>query len=519
MCAGCKSQQGITALSVDVDATTLDVNITISGQNTLCKAEPYKYDTASARLDLTDTGSTDCVTKLDKAQGVPAPITTYQAAKNTLSVTIGPETIELPYCGGADAGGAGKSALVGFIGVAIAAVGFGSNFIVIKKDEWDPKDGMFFQFNMCIGVFVTGMLYTYTLRGAPPLQPFAMLGGAMWAIGNASCPFIIRTIGMGLGLSIWGTANMLTGWSSAHFGILWVTAQPVAHPGLNALGAAVAVVAILVYAQVKNKDPSEQTSNAPIASWRQARKSYDDVLLAGSIQDSGGGGGSGSKLVGIAVSIVAGILFGACFNPPQHAQDQAGLLHCNAITTHDACLAGHFMEGGTDPADDRLYCSWNAGAAASPACKQCQGSSSCKGTDAESLACSPCGGMPTTDLAFSQFCGILFASFAIMVLYGFYLQFIADEGPIYINTGLVVPGFASGAIWACAQIGWFYANDNLSMVVSFPVITTVPAIIGNLWGYFAFNELRTDSKNTLTLCFGICCSIAAAVIIALSKYD
>ena len=58
---------------------------------------------------------------------------------------------------------------------------------------------------MCIGVFVTGMLYTYTLRGAPPLQPFAMLGGAMWAIGNASCPFIIRTIGMGLGLSIWGT--------------------------------------------------------------------------------------------------------------------------------------------------------------------------------------------------------------------------------------------------------------------------------------------------------------------------
>ena len=171
-------------MSVDVDDTTLDVNITISGQNTLCKAEPYKYDTASARLDLTDTGPTDCVTKLDKAQGVAAPITTYQAAKNTLTVTIGKDVIELPYCGGADAGGAGKSALVGFIGVAIAAVGFGSNFIVIKKDEWDPKDGMFFQFNMCIGVFVTGMLYTYTLRGAPPLQPFAMLGGALLLAGG-----------------------------------------------------------------------------------------------------------------------------------------------------------------------------------------------------------------------------------------------------------------------------------------------------------------------------------------------
>jgi hypothetical protein len=43
---------------------------------------------------------------------------------------------------------------------------------------------------------------------------------------------------------------------------------------------------------------------------------------------------------------------------------------------------------------------------------------------------------------------------------------------------VVVPAFVSGAIWACAQIGWFVASDNLSMVVSFPIITTLPAIIG-----------------------------------------
>ena len=157
-------------MSVDVDDTTLDVNITISGQNTLCKAEPYKYDTASARLDLTDTGPTDCVTKLDKGQGVAAPITTYQAAKNTLSVTIGTETIELPYCGGADAGGSGKSALVGFIGVAIAAVGFGSNFIVIKKDEWDPKDGMFFQFNQFLSVITQGRPNFINFKSFPPIE-------------------------------------------------------------------------------------------------------------------------------------------------------------------------------------------------------------------------------------------------------------------------------------------------------------------------------------------------------------
>eukprot|EP01052_Picozoa_sp_SAG31_P008433 SAG31_NODE_426_length_15814_cov_25.737066_5_plen_93_part_00 len=84
--------------------------------------------------------------------------------------------------------------------------------MVIKNEAYNPGDGIFFQFNMVVGVFMTGMIYHYAIRGAPPLQPFAMLGGAGWAIGNAACPFIIDTIGMGLGLSIWGTANLLTGW-------------------------------------------------------------------------------------------------------------------------------------------------------------------------------------------------------------------------------------------------------------------------------------------------------------------
>ena len=382
-------------------------------------------------------------------------------------------------------GNSGKSLAMGAIGIAVAAIGFGSNFVVIKKKEWDPKDGMFFQFNMVVGVFVTGMAYTYAVRGAPPLQPIAMLGGAMWACGNAATPFIIQSIGMGLGLSIWGSANMLTGWSSAHFGILGVSKETVPHQPLNIAGALVAVLAILIYAQVKNKEPPPP---AEIAGWRKARKSYEDVLLAPSDEAAESGSG-GSKVVGVAVAVIAGILFGACFNPCQYAIDQAALNHCNPIGEQAECLSAHFGS------DDRTYCSWDG--SADPG-KQC-------------------GGMPGPDLAFSQFCGILFASFAIMAAYGTYQQFIVGDGPIFINAPLVVPAFLSGAIWACAQIGWFVASDNLSMVVSFPIITTIPAIIGNLWGYFVFDELATDTKNVVTLCLGICCSIAAGVLIALSK--
>lgn len=485
---------GVSAMSIAfAEGGTPELNVTVTltgGAKTTCPNEPYKYDDTSKRVDLTDTNpDTDCLQKFEKDNSVAPTVEVVAGDKLRISFNSTGD-ITLSHCSGptkqpAGGGASGKSPAMGAIGIAVAAIGFGSNFVVIKKKEWDPKDGMFFQFNMVIGVFVMGMAYTYAVRGAPPLQPVAMLGGAMWACGNAATPFIIQSIGMGLGLSIWGSANMLTGWSSAHFGILGVSKETVPHQPLNIAGALVAVLAILIYAQVKNKEPPPP---AEIAGWRKARKSYEDVLLAPSDEAAESGSG-GSKVVGVAVAVIAGILFGACFNPCQYAIDQAALNHCNPIGEQAECLSAHFGS------DDRTYCSWDG--SADPG-KQC-------------------GGMPGPDLAFSQFCGILFASFAIMAAYGTYQQFIVGDGPIFINAPLVVPAFLSGAIWACAQIGWFVASDNLSMVVSFPIITTIPAIIGNLWGYFVFDELATDTKNVVTLCLGICCSIAAGVLIALSK--
>ena len=394
---------GVTAMSVEfnADGKTFDISVTLPGKNaTTCKKEPYKYNSTSKDVD--PTGGNDCLGKFESANHVQPKVST--GPKDTLIVKFTAGTVTLGHCSGpppsankTDASG-GKSPVMGAIGIAVAAVGFGSNFVVIKKKEWDPKDGIFFQFNMVIGVFLMGMLYTYAVRGAPPLQPVAMLGGAMWACGNAATPFIIQSIGMGLGLSIWGSANMLTGWSSAHFGILGVTKETVPHQPLNIAGALVAVLAILIYAQVKNK---EAAAPPPEAGWRKARKSYENVLLAPKEDTSA----AGKKFTGVLVAVIAGILFGACFNPCQYAIDQAAKNHCNKILTQTECMTAHF------DSDDRTYCSWDGTA------------------DPGKM----CGGMPGPDLAFSQFCGILFASFTIMAVYGGYKQFIEGNGPIFIN--------------------------------------------------------------------------------------
>lgn len=61
-------------------------------------------------------------------------------------------------------------------------------------------------------------------------------GGGLWATGNVCSVPIIKCIGMGLGLAIWGSMSLLTGWASGAFGIFGVEKEDVPRPVLNYLG-------------------------------------------------------------------------------------------------------------------------------------------------------------------------------------------------------------------------------------------------------------------------------------------
>lgn len=423
---------------------------------------------------------------------------------------------------GSDDGGASKSQGLGFIGVALAAVGFGSNFVVIKK--YDPGDGMFFQFCECVGIFFTGIIY-YVAKGAPAVQTTAMAGGVLWATGNIMCPIIIESIGMGLGLSIWGALNMLTGWGSAHFGILGVSKQTVSHTGMNVAGAFVAVASVIVYANVKtqSKDANEQDAindgedvdcsgkgaeegaRRRLTSGSAHSKSVSQVSYSGAgVVTKNGDKKSGNFVLGVGLSLIAGVLFGSCFNPAQGVSDHAANHHCNKVHTPGAC-ADVLLDKG------KVYCKWDS-----------------DGDDGKK-----CGGQPIPDMAFSQFIGIFFASLFYFTVYGLGKWILwnrnnptksvedsftnGPNGFMFINAPLIIPAFGCGVIWAIAQIGWFIANDNLSMSIAFPIVCAIPAIIGNAWGLFVFNEVQTNPKNLAVLGSGITLTVIASILTALSK--
>lgn len=97
---------------------------------------------------------------------------------------------------------------LGYVCCLISVLGFGSNFIPAKRV--DTGDGFYFQWVMCCAIWMVSVL-TQIALGNPKFEPFAMLGGFLWCTGNALCLIVIQYVGMGIGLLVWGSTNMLMG--------------------------------------------------------------------------------------------------------------------------------------------------------------------------------------------------------------------------------------------------------------------------------------------------------------------
>ena len=95
-----------------------------------------------------------------------------------------------------------------------------------------------------------------------------------------------------------------------------------------------------------------------------------------------------------------------------------------------------------------------------------------------------------------------------------YCMLCRNRPAVYREVAL--PGFASGLIWAVAQVSWFVANKNLSLTVAFPIITSGPSIVASLWGVAVFKEIRGKVRY-LKLIAAICTTLVGVVFITLSK--
>merc|ERR1719300_1047332 len=166
-----------------------------------------------------------------------------------------------------------------------------------------------------------------------------------WALGNVCSVPVIKCIGMGMGLLIWGAANMLTGWCMGYFGLFGVNADPKPHyPMLNIIGVLTALTGMCIFFFVQPEQEEKKgmkrsgsqifrqtnatespfvsqaqrrinTVKAPIEHYKveteytEKESSWVDHLTAQQRQT-----------LGITLSLISGFFYGINFSPPTHLQ-------------------------------------------------------------------------------------------------------------------------------------------------------------------------------------------------------
>ncbi|KAJ7326856.1 hypothetical protein JRQ81_016615 [Phrynocephalus forsythii] len=341
---------------------------------------------------------------------------------------------------------------IGFTSSAVAVVLFGTNFVPVKKV--DTGDGMFFQWVLCIAIWIVALIVNL-IQNSPRFWPFAMVGGFLWATGNITVVPIVKTIGLGLGILIWASFNLLTGWASSRFGWFGIDPEVVAKPTLNYIGAGLSVLSTVLFLFIKSdvQNPPLSSETTPLLTEHSINSSERQAEHKNDVSWVDNFSPLGKRIIGCSLAMVAGIFYGSNFVPVLYIKD-------------------HGRQNGT------VY------------------------TGASQF---------DLDYVFAHFSGILLTSTVYFMIY----CAVKKNSP-NIFPQAIIPAFVSGTMWAIASCCWFIANRYLSAVVSFPIITAGPGFIAAMWGVLVFKEIK-GIKNYLLLLVAFCVILAGSLSTAFSK--
>mmetsp|Transcript_93140 Transcript_93140/g.221569 ORF Transcript_93140/g.221569 Transcript_93140/m.221569 type:complete len:359 (+) Transcript_93140:46-1122(+) len=356
-----------------------------------------------------------------------------------------------------------RDRFLGYSCCLVAGVGFGVNYLPVKGI--DTGDGIFFSAVMSVGILFVGLLTGMVLTSTPGLtmpvfEPWAAVGGAIWMCGNLMCPYIIKLIGMGLGLTVWDLSNMIIGWFTGHFGLFGVQKEHHKRPLENILGLGLSMTSLVFFSLAANADVTDAgDAEGPQVTKEVCDPENQDAACAAPgppeelpsevVKPAASRGppmrGFG---IGLAMALLAGVLFGMTFDLP------TGLMQGNFGSDHSSCIM---------------------------------------------------------DYVFSHFCGILCAALVALVIYG-----AARREKCYMPLRMVWPAIASGVLWGIAQVAWFQANIELGFSVAFPIIGSLPGIVGLVIGVAFLGEVKSRGSR-IWAALGLALRLPGVILIAVSS--
>lgn len=393
-----------------------------------------------------------------------------------------------------------------FVSALVAVLCFGSNFIPVK--QYDTGDGMFFQFVMCNAIFVVGVIVN-AIQGFPAFEPLALIGGFVWATGNVLVVPIVKHIGLGLGLLVWGGANLITGWCTGHFGWFGLPAESVENPALNIVGFVIAVLSMLAYFFVDTtlEASSEEEAKSIMMFVDQSRSHYKVSIDSISVHSEADIVSRAKRSMSIA-SASSGRGRDNSYAIPygdDNADLERRLMENFPRNGNEDPLSPSEQDFGEEKQTPFMRQVIGFGLAAVAGI--CYGVNFVPAEWRKSHG----GSKEGLDYVFSQFTGIYLASLFYFLVYSALMK---NKPRLYPE--IILPGMICGMLWAIADVFWFVAIDGLQFVVSYPLVTTGPGVVGSLWGIFLFQEIQ-GTRNLMRLAGAICLTVIGVAFIAMSK--
>ncbi|KAL3097084.1 hypothetical protein niasHS_002800 [Heterodera schachtii] len=376
----------------------------------------------------------------------------------------------------------GTDLLIGYLSLFVSCLSFGFLFVPLKR--CDTKDGLFVQWVQCAVVFMAGLIINIA-RGLPPFNLIAAIGGFLYATGNVASVPIIAEMGIGLGMFIWGSFQIIVGWSVAKFGLFGTKPQHIKSPLINYLGVLITLICgvmfVFVYinqdeAHGENGNGEEavecanQSANVPMNAvgdgaavtmeaspanvWPPTEKSKDEKTATngGKINERHKKWNlisliKSRKVIFVSLAVCLGFLHGLMLTPIVYVQD------------NDQNASENML-----------------------------------------------------DFVFSHFCAVFFFSTLYFVLYSLFRR-----GRPFVHSSLVLPSVAYGLLWSVGMTLFIVSNRVLSQPISFPVTVRLPAIIGAVVDVFLFNEIR-GRRRLAWLSAAIIVGSVGVILVGISLY-
>ncbi|XP_072519922.1 transmembrane protein 144b [Salminus brasiliensis] len=345
----------------------------------------------------------------------------------------------------------------GFLSCLVAVVLYGSNFVPVKTV--DTGDGMFFQWISCVSIWAVGFVGDMVIHSSKA-HPAAMIGGVIWATGNITSVPVVKCIGLGLGMLLWGASGLLIGWASSRFGLFGLDPEEISKPVLNYCGAGLCLLSAVIFFFVKS-DVQTPASPDTTPILIEERSLSDIPRPSDSWVDTVSP--KTRRPLGCVMAVLSGLLFGSAFVP---------ILYIKHHSTSNTSMFTGSSQNGKEPGScvsDLDYCSAH-----------------------------------TT--------GIFLTS---TVYFTIYCAAMKNRPRIYPRA--ILPGLLTGLMWGIATYCWLLANRYLGPVVTFPIVTAGYGLVAALWGSVVFKEVK-GLGNGLLFVLASCVVLTGSLLTAFSKF-